>query len=494
MKLTEAQAVHKIISGFGELVSLRDLCDIRRGLDLSPYKNLTANADEENITLVLKNIDEDEYDRKTSAVQWQDTVVISLDSSANPDFLLPGDILLDVELGNSARIYLLPNERAIIDDTQFCVRIHDPRITPAYLIGYLNSDVGRLLLQAFGLAELAVPIVENIYLAGWQTIDQVVHNFDELVMSLLEMRNAVFDARDSQEFKSRILKLKRQSGMIITSLHALERLEFQYANFYPFPLAYSYRLLDSIFIPSELYAEQLRVAENILAFTGSISLALAYKLDLHKSLDLAYYWQKGISPGHWREMLIHCAKSFQHVEHPLLRAIYQLHPENQQKGFGAILNELIKIKNDFKHNRGPKIEEDYFEGTQQVGELLRECMQALDFFTEYPIRQVLDINADRSGAVIVRCLNYIGDHPGLPQEDIPFPRPLQKLDLFIDLGEQDWVPLYPFIVALNCPRCKTRETYFIDMWDTHKKIAHLISFERGHTEENIQIAQALSES
>ena len=43
---------------------------------------------------------------------------------------------------------------------------------------------------------------------------------------------------------------------------------------YPLPLAFSWSLLASLWDPRDRYSEQLRHAENMLAFLGSISLTL----------------------------------------------------------------------------------------------------------------------------------------------------------------------------------------------------------------------------
>ena len=120
-------------------------------------------------------------------------------------------------------------------------------------------------------------------------------------------------------------------------------------------------------------------------------------------------------------------------------------------------------------------------------------MEALAFFTDYPIRQVEDLKVSRSGdEFLLKCLRYIGDHPSFPQEDVVFHRGLTEGDLYLDLVEQNWVPLYPFIVTLNCSYCKVKETYFIDMWDQRRGTARMKSFERGHTRSNTGVSEALA--
>ncbi len=73
-----------------------------------------------------------------------------------------------------------------------------------------------------------------------------------------------------------------------------------------------------------------------------------------------------------------------------------------------------------------------------------------------------------------------------------FPKPLPKGELILDLGNQNWVPLYPFVIASNCPRCRYRETYFIDRWNSKEGTTLMKSFERGHIEERTDVSDSLA--
>jgi hypothetical protein len=120
-------------------------------------------------------------------------------------------------------------------------------------------------------------------------------------------------------------------------------------------------------------------------------------------------------------------------------------------------------------------------------------VQALSFLTHYPIRLVQDFDLDRSsGEFSLKCLRLYGDGPGFPQERVLSPRAFSNGDLLLDLGNHNWVPLYPFIVASNCPNCRYRETYFIDRWNDKESTSLMKSFERGHLEERDDISEALA--
>lgn len=101
------------------------------------------------------------------------------------------------------------------------------------------------------------------------------------------------------------------------------------------------------------------------------------------------------------------AKAFRSYEnHPLATAIRNLQVRSENKGFGAATSALIVARNNHHHGRGPCLEED---------------------------------------------------GPGFPQEAVRFPRALPRGDLLLDLGDQNWVPLYPIIVAPNCSHCRYRD-------------------------------------
>lgn len=285
------------------------------------------------------------------------------------------------------------------------------------------------------------------------------------------------------------------ADQILPQISSGDQLEYQISSSYPFPLAFGFRSLTSIVDARDLYREQLRVAENLLAFLASVSLPLLRNQDRDKAeIDPAQYWLSGISPGDWKDIIGRCSKVFASYEdNPLALAISRLSIRSEKKGFGKDVATLIRTKNDYKHDRGPIVLEDIADAARETQERLKRCMEPLAFFVEYPIRQVEDLKASRSGdEYLLKCLRYTGDHPSFPQEDVVFHRGLPEGDLYLDLGNESWVSLYPFIVTMNCAHCKAKETYFIDMWDQRRGTARMKSFERGHTMSNPEVSDALA--
>ncbi|MGI9050941.1 MAG: hypothetical protein ACR2GU_16465 [Rubrobacteraceae bacterium] len=238
-----------------------------------------------------------------------------------------------------------------------------------------------------------------------------------------------------------------------------DELERRVSLHYPRPLAHGFRTLVAAGDPRGLYGEQLRFAENMLAFLASVSLALLRKEDRDEAgLDLKKKWSGGISPGDWKDTIQRCSKVFANYKDiPLATAIHRLKIGAEQRGFGRDVIWLIRAKNDFKHDRGPNGPDEMAKASEETQEKLRRCMEALDFLADHPIRQ-------KDGA---------GGH------------------LFLNLGDTR-VPIYPFITSARCPQCGDAETYFVDAWDTRRGTARLKSFEKGHTIDSPEVSEALA--
>jgi hypothetical protein len=233
----------------------------------------------------------------------------------------------------------------------------------------------------------------------------------------------------------------------------------------------------------------------MLAFLGSVSLALLEKQDYKEAqVNPKRLWGSGSTFGGWKWVVQGSEKVLRkYQDNPLASAMQKLgvgSPEDSS--FGADVEALISARNSYSHGRGPFVEEDFVSASNEAQKRLQRCMETLSFLTQYPIRLVQDFDVDRrSGKFLLKCLRLTGDGPGFLQEKVAFPTALPRGDLFLDLGHENWVPLYPFVMASNCPRCRYRETYFIDQWDHRAGTASMKSFERSHTEERQDVADYL---
>jgi hypothetical protein len=72
-------------------------------------------------------------------------------------------------------------------------------------------------------------------------------------------------------------------------------------------------------------------------------------------------------------------------------------------------------------------------------------MEAVAFLAQYPIRLIQDFDIDRrNNEFVLKCLRLTGDDPGFFQERWVSPEVLPRRNILLDLGNQNWVPFYPF--------------------------------------------------
>jgi type I restriction enzyme M protein len=431
------------------------------------------------------------------------------DKNRAPLFTEKGDILIQ-------RLALIPKailvgprlEKMLVGDTVFRVRLREGyKYLGRYLVDFINSEIGQGVLSSISagivkptlrlsdLRQLKVPIPDRPTVSLVDGLQQVEQELLDRIDKARDIRGRLFSLQDPEMVDTQLSALGTEAKALSSSLIQSDDLDFQIRNFYPFMVAYAYRLLTSILEPSRKYPEQLRVFENILAFLGSVGLSLAVFFDVsHSPLNdylfgnlLYKNWQGGITPGKWRDLCAITAGLLRYDDNgnavcDQYASLWFRGKSKKETDFAVLVRDLIGLKNDFKHDRGPKTPDDYQQAVNSIEISLRDCLKAISFFVQYPIFLVENIDLDwETRDINMDTLVFVGDHPGLRQEKIELNRPLSKGILYLDLNGLEFPDLYPLISVHYCPTCKMRETYFVDRWDSLNEPVLLKSFERGHT-------------
>lgn len=436
----ELNKLEERLAGIGPTKALSELCTILPGASLALHNK---NA-KDGVPLVTRIAH-----IETPASLPEDVRKVALTPDTERSLLRPGDVVIPAIRGGYQACVLVQTDVPLIaSDRLFILRVNDAGITSDFLVEYLNSGLARRLIEeryagsagptrltVRALASLPVPTLGRPVALDLREIGVVEGALRRRADDLRLQRQTLFDATSQEAFAKAVQDLRRNGEVLARSLLRASDLSFQVANFYPFPIAYGYRLLASISNPTELYKEQLRVGENILAFLACVAMSLIQDSDRGSvGLDVRDIWDGGVSPGHWRDVTGRCCKVLStYKDHPLAASIVGLQVTAEKRGFGAAIQRIIAAKNDFKHDRGPRTEEEFDAATKELQHTLDECIKALAFFTEYPIRQVVDVDVTRTGEVKLRCLALVGDHPGLPQEEITYRTPLPKRDLYVTM-------------------------------------------------------------
>ncbi len=416
-----------------------------------------------------------------------------------------GDLLIQ-RIGASPSFTLVDENLvgAVVGDTVFILRPRSESVPVESVFQLMTSKAGSRLLALLskgtitptltikGLAEWTIPILPTEISQQLVTAAKAEEAIRQRADRLESIRHSVLIADSREEFEQQILALKTITEVFSSSIESSDDLNYKIRNFYPFPLAYSYRFLDSIVNPAELYREQLRVAENILAFLGSLTLALVGNDSSIAGINTKEAWRKGISAGHWLNLATKGASLLTEGKAGGLavglRSLWNKGKRETQ--FHTCISKLLTARNKLSHGQGPKIEPEFASASVEIATHLQVCMSALEVFIQFPIRLISNIDIDRRTHIpMLDTLKYVGDHPAHPQEKVRHRNPLPKGILFLDVGYGRWETLFPFVTVQYCPNCKTRETYFVDKWSDKK--AHLLSFERGHEVESQDVAQEL---
>ena len=492
-----AKRAEERIAKYGKVLPLGDLFDVLQG-----FRHSRKEVSEGKGVPVVRGRD------ITAGAESRDQLT-DYEFSADPPERLKiraGDLLIQRIGANPACTVANPGLiGAIASDTIFILRPKAEDADSFLISQFFNSIDGQILLSGClagagaptlsvaALRSLLVPILDNTVSRDLQELSQVELALRVKAEKLRSLRLKIFDADSSAALQSRLREIRQHSKSVAASIEQAESFPFQIRNFYPYPLAYPYRLLVGINNPVQLYGQQLRVAENVLAFLTSVALALIDERDrVNCNIDLPRYWQGGINPGQWREISQKAVLVLDNYKnHRLAQSMSALWADTGKKGFFQRMDVLIKLKNDMKHDRGPKTEDDFSDATRSTGEILVQTMHDIAFLTEHPIRLVQDMDVARgTRSVVLYTLRCEGDHPGFAQERVSHPEALTKNDLFIEVESDRWAPLFPFIVPRTCPQCKLREIYFVDKWQGKDRPALLKSFEQGHTVENGEVGRA----
>lgn len=247
---------------------------------------------------------------------------------------------------------------------------------------------------------------------------------------------------------------------------------------YPYPLAYSYRLPFSSENAMEETKSLLRGAENLLAFLGSLSLALVpasrrseLVIDVHK------IWGNGIGPGDWWGISKQCRKYLAAEEYELPRHLARSLGD-KKGGIAKVLDGIVCQKNHFKHERALLSEGEAEEKNPQLWSDLNAVYHALEYLSVYPIRSVRRSSFDPDDCrFLTSCLVHQG--LAIEREDIKWTGPLPEKHLYVELRPTVWASLHPLMQRLYCRVCGDTEFFFLDKLHPDGS-GSMKSLERGH--------------
>jgi hypothetical protein len=372
-----------------------------------------------------------------------------------------------------------------------------------FLTAFFNSSLGDQLLSsrrghstddripAKALRRLPIPLPGADVINLTKEVHNVQNELESQISKVSQLQSELFELRNDEDETGKLIRaLAADAEVLSSSLHRLDDLDYRVRNFYPFPLAYTYRSLQAIGEPAQQHEEILRIVENVVAFLAGVGLSTAKFEGLIPNPDtpnlreheLKDAWRGGIALGTWKTLAHATAKELRSNSTTSLGSDYASiwFSGSRQSELDKCVDEVVKIRNDTSHGRGPKTRVEYEEEVERLSERLRTIYKEISFFVNHPLHYVRNLNAPwNARGFEVDSLTYVGDHPGMNSETSVIPHPVTQRVLYIESGGDRWIPLHPVISVQHCPQCKRQETYALDKW-TGEDTYSLKSFERGH--------------
>jgi hypothetical protein len=489
----------------GERFNLGDFFEITRGIQLNRISN-DRSEDTDLVPVITPR------SLLSHTLETDEFKYLPLQAISENHWVRSGDLLCRANNGEHVffHLYAQPEQMAYSDKI-LRLRLRPRQEWPieqvlsmAYASAYLesppiqqyikyknqNTNLGEFIIltpsQMRDIPLILLPLPESFF----ETLDERYLQLRKRLSQIESFKHDIFSQPSPEKLAEASESLEEFSRFIAGSTEQADQLSFQVSNFYPFPIAFTYRQLFSLIQHRELYLEQIRAFENVMALLGSFLLAALNQeqsLD-HLPLSLSEIWQGGISPGGWKEVILAALPLLKNTSMPLsnIEKMERLNLSYTKRGVGKALQFLLTRRNDMFHHRWPQTEPEYMQATQEFQIQLDKFYASLHFLQDYPLRQVRVIEPQRGESHFkITCLRYTGDHPALSQEQIETQVAYPIDEMIWEYEPALFFSLYPFLTVHYCESCKHREIYFIDKWQHSQKKVWLKSFERGHSKTSL---------
>jgi hypothetical protein len=492
------EAVSDLIGGLGKEERLGSIVSIQRG-------NKLSTSDDGELEFVMAgDIDQGELYVSSSGGRADpeeiDRELGELNSCKEGDILLKGTEPFDAAIAEEGLEGVPVNQQILI------LRLADGyEQLRQFLPEFLQSDTGHRLLSSFAggttiprlrmtdLPDMPIPVPRSSFLGLIEDLHGVEERLESKRDRLSELRHQLFDLKDPDRGEAHVRRLSSSVRALSDSLVQTESFTYRIQNFYPFPIAWLYRSLTTVQESGTLREELVRTAENLLGFLGCVGLSvIEHEKGLPEDSDapgkgwLRDLLKGGVNFGDWQEIAYMTGKYLRKNGKTDLGQDYasiwfEGSSGSNTSSFFQTTRELASKRNFDKHGGGATpVERE--ERRNDFQGMVEEAYEAVSFLMKYPLHFVVEIDQPfGSEEFEVTALRYTGDHPAMEVEDgVRLTHPVSKNILYMESGENEWIPLHPWIAVTNCPECKKRETFLIDGGNLRESGCKYKGFENGH--------------
>jgi hypothetical protein len=305
----------------------------------------------------------------------------------------------------------------------------------------------------------------------------------------------LFEAPSVTEAREGVVKSSRSLRLRITASEQAEGLVQRVRTTYPLPVAARWRTAHTALASGSSkvgYDALLDVAEVTLGYAASVGMALAHGggVRLGAQDDLATKLARGEGPGFadWVAVLQELGGK---KAQPVRDRASADELCDFASGCHASISRLRQRRNDEAHGRSVDTH-DLSEACAVARADVEFLLASSEFLADMPLLLAGPTTWDalsKSGTCEVRRL--AGDHPVVRRERLPVRRSdIENGSLYVQDTAGELHLLRPFVVAEDCPRCRTLSTFHVDR--VSGGVATLKSFEHGHLSDSAAMVPSLA--
>ncbi len=408
----------------------------------------------------------------------------------NPSAVRPGLVWAQVSdndlplIATDQVTVLRPRTSTLRSDLDFALRYLSSRhaldLLTAPALGSLLRVTPRIL------AAMKVPLPDEHLADALESVESARLRAGEWADEANEILDSIFSDDNARMSRQKVIERSRIVRLRIQAVEDVETLGGQVRTQYPLPIAYRWRVLDAAGSrgpTNETYLAALDLAEQIMALTANIGLALAHQSGLEVAAvgQISDKLARGEGPtmGDWSNVLDELAgRKFAAIDD--LIASTEFRRFCVDEAARAARRDLRRRRNDESHQRRVQNHE-LAEAYNAVKVQLEVLLKQLSFFLDNPLVLAQELrwdSIDQTGSLTYQKLG--GDHSVVPIRELTVNDPtVEAGSLYLLDSDRKLHLLRPFLVATNCEQCGTFSIFHVDRLLAGRLT--LKSMEHGHT-------------
>ncbi|MFH1288519.1 MAG: hypothetical protein ABII25_07475 [bacterium] len=255
-------------------------------------------------------------------------------------------------------------------------------------------------------------------------------------------------------------------------------------NQFPFPLAYSFRIMQNTTEETIKFNRIIDLYECILKY-NTIILISDYIRNRQKATNIDFMLNKyRPSIGHWyrilQEIMLFFKKGNITPFIPQFSSFYFGSNKNKE-----IIESIIEIRNKNKGHGITLSSRAYKNLTDELYPLIITLMENLTFLKDYKLITINNIGY-KTERFIFNISNCMGSYPEFKKEIINSETPLPDHQLMLysnapsDTSKNNrFLPLHPYLILTECAECLKEEMFFFEANLDNRKVEYL-SYQYGH--------------